>query len=243
VESLAAGAQRWMVSMKHFLIRMPKQIAIPLFAIAVLSFGTSLSYGQKAWEKKPYEEWTPQETLGILLDSPWAQLRAENNQSVAHPTIIRLRSALPIRQALVRQKKIYLNDHKFTATDKTRFNSDVKEFLECSDCAKNYIVTLSSEALTGLRGLSFEQVKPYIYLANDKGERRHLIHFIPPKSDRSEAMFVFERFDDAGQPLITVDNKAFYFKIGDKLLENKTVPIERFKFEVSKMIQNNQVVF
>jgi len=229
--------------MRHFPVLMPKQLAMPLVALAVLSFGTSLSYSQKAWEKKPYEEWTPQETLGILLDSPWAQIRAENNQSAGHPTIIRLRSALPIRQALVRQKQIYLNYHKFTAADKIRFNSDVKEFLECSDCAKNYIVTLSSEALTGLRGLSFEQVKPSIYLANDKGERRRLIHFIPPKSDSSEAMFVFERFDDAGQPLITVDNKAFYFKIEDKLLENKTVPIERFKFEVSKMIQNGQVVF
>jgi len=229
--------------MTQMRIHIAKQLSIALVALAIISSGTNLPHGQKAWEKKPYEQWTAQDALGVLLDSPWAQFRTEANESRGHPTIIRLRSALPIRQALVRQKQISLNYHKFTAADKARFDSDVKEFLECPDCAKNYIVTLSSQALTALRGLSFEEVKPFIYLANDKGERRALIHFIPPKADSVEAMFVFQRFDDSGQPLITGKNKVFYFKIEDKLLEHRTVPIQRFTFEVSKILLDGQVIF
>lgn len=223
-------------------ILIPKQLVVALFALAMMSFGANVS-AQKVWEKKSYEEWTGQETLGVLLDSPWAQFRTEPNESRDHPSIIRLRSALPIRQALVRQKQISLNYHKFTAADKARFNSEIREFLECPGCANNYIVTLRAQALTGLRGLSLEQVKEFIYLANDKGERRPLIHFIPPKSDTVEALFAFQRYDDSGQPLITGKNKEFYFKIEDKLLENRTVPLHRFTFEVSKIIQNGQVVF
>jgi len=229
--------------MRHSPIQIAKLLSISLVSLVIISSMANISYGQQVWEKKPYEQWTAQEVMGILLDSPWAQLRTEPNESRDHPSIVRLRSALPIRQALVRQKQITLNYQKFTAADKARFNSEVKEVLECSDCAKNYIVTLRAQALAGLRGLSFEQVKDFIYLANDKGERRPLIHFIPPKPDSLEAMFVFQRFDDSGQPLITGNNKVFYFKIEDKLLENRTVPIHRFTFEVPKIIQNGQVVF
>ena len=177
--------------MTHLPILIRSSLPYSLVAFAVLIVGTNLSYSQKTWDKKAYDEWTAQETLRILLDSPWAQFRTERNQSADRPTIIRLRSALLIRKALVRQKQIYLNYHKFTAADKSRFNSDVREFLDCSECTKNYIVTLSSEALTGLRGLSFERVKSFISLANDKGERGPLARFIPPKSDSVEVMFVF----------------------------------------------------
>ncbi|MBV9958091.1 MAG: hypothetical protein JO360_06695, partial [Acidobacteria bacterium] len=31
------------------------------------------SYGQKVWEKKPYQQWSLTEALKILVDSPWAQ--------------------------------------------------------------------------------------------------------------------------------------------------------------------------
>jgi hypothetical protein len=104
-------------------------------------------------------------------------------------------------------------------------------------------VTFNSGAIRRLIDLSLDDLKAYIYLANDKGERRLLVRFIPPKTEDTAAMFVFQRFDDQGKPLITKDNKSFFFKIEDKLLERKTVPLKRFTFEVSRMIQNGVIVF
>jgi hypothetical protein len=77
------------------------------------------TYSQKAWEKKRYDQWSPSEVFTILMDSPWAQVRDEKFESTEYSSVIRLRSALPIRQALVRQKQIFLNYHKFTAADKS----------------------------------------------------------------------------------------------------------------------------
>lgn len=211
-----------------------------LAAIALLAVP---AHSQKAWEKKPYNEWSKSEAVGILMDSPWAQVRMEKVHNSETHTMIWLHSALPIRQAIVRRKQIYLNYHKFSVADKARFDSEVREFLECPDCRKYYMVTLSAEALSPLRHLSVQEVGRYVYLANEKGERRGLVTFLGPDADSGKVTFVLERFDDQGKPLITITNKKLYFKIEDKLLESKTVPIDGFTFEVSRLIQNGVVVF
>jgi hypothetical protein len=210
-------------------------IGFLLLAVPVVS--------QQAWNKKPYLEWTLSDTRKILMDSPWAQMRIEKIHNDEYFSIIRLHSALPIRQALVREKQIQLNYSKFSAVDTARFDSEVRVFLQCPDCQKYYMVSLSSKALRPLRQLTLEQVKPYIYLANERGERRALISFIGPGADTTKVIFVFQRFDDQGKSLIEVNNKKLYFQVEEKLLENKTVPIGRFSFEVSRLIQNGVVVF
>jgi hypothetical protein len=199
------------------------------------------AFGQKVWEKKSYDQWSLGDTRTILMDSPWAQTRIEKTDSAQNTLVVRLHSALPVRQALIREKQIELNYHKFTAADKARFDSELKEFLECPDCLKYYMVTLSADALRPLRRLSVDQVKPYIYLANDQGERRALVSFVA--SGEAKTTFIFKRFDDQGKPLIDVTSKRLYFKIEDKLLESRTVPIARFTFEVSPLIQNGVVIF
>jgi hypothetical protein len=203
---------------------------------------------QKVWEKKPYQQWSLSEVIQILSDSPWAQTQIEREEGrETYFITIRLRSALFVRQALVRQRQIHLNYDKFTPDDKARFDSDVKEFLECSDCSKYYIVTLGSKndsyPIRVVTESSLDKLKPYVSLTNDQGERRDLVHFIPPKSEGGEAMFVFARFDDQGKPLLTTSNKKFYFKIDEKLFEGKGPPVKKFTFEVSKLAEQGAIVF
>src|SRR5687768_18066364 len=84
---------------------------------------------QKVWEKKPYQQWSMSEVVQILSDSPWAQTQIEkvNDAFGTYFITARLRSALFVRQALVRQRQIHMNYDKFTPADKTRFDADVKE--------------------------------------------------------------------------------------------------------------------
>jgi hypothetical protein len=229
-------------------------------------------YGQKVWEKKAYTEWTLSDVVRILSDSPWAQTAIEttrfsyNVPGQSYSATIRLRSALPVRQALVRQRQLTVNYDKLNAVDRARFDAETNEFLKCSDCMNYYMVTLASflpagsppvtlsdnVTFTGNLGIdiavvlehkSLADLKPYVHLTTDKGERRELVGFIPPKGRGKEAMFVFRRFNDHGRPLITTDNKKFYFEIDKKVFKELGGPLKKFTFEVSRLVQNGQVNF
>ena len=58
---------------------------------------------------------------------------------------LRLRSALPVRQALVRLKALETNVEKMTDQQRAAFDTQMKGLLECPACAANYVVTLEFE--------------------------------------------------------------------------------------------------
>jgi|SRR5689334_15750343 len=223
----------------------------PFILILALFCLVAPATAQKAWEKRPYQQWSMSEVEQILSDSPWAQTQVKEGDNISSsPTYfinIRLRSAVFVRQALVRQRQLHMHYDKFTPADKARFDDEVKEFLECPDCAKYYIITLGSRndsyPLRAMKESSLDKLKAYISLTSDKGERRDLVHFIALQSEEGEIMFVFARFDDQGKPLLTTNNKKLYFKMDEKLFEGKTPPIKNFTFEVSKLLQNGEIVF
>jgi hypothetical protein len=223
------------------------------------------TFGQ-GWTKKPYTEWSMGDVERILNNSPWAQTQIESRSinydlpGNSYLAIIRLRSALPIRQALLRQKQFQLNYGKFNAVDKARFDKETEQFVQCPDCVDYYIVTVRSpmfadmaagqkpgfagfDVLAPLRHLSLAEIKSSVYLENDKGERRNIVRFIPPKGEHEEAMFVFPRKDSQGRTLITGDNKAFYFKIDERLFKGTPMPLKPFKFGVQELTQNGEIVF
>lgn len=219
--------------------------------LAMLSLSIAI-YGQKVWNKKPYHEWSFTEAMDILTDSPWGKMKKDYYSP--HPIHIRLHSALPIRQALVRQKQIRVNYDKFTSADKAKFDSEAKDFLECPGCAKYYILTyriISSDLKVRriFRDLSLDELKQYVFLINDKGERRNLVHFMPPESRNENAFFIenalffFERLDEQGKPLLTTDNKTFDLQIDEKASKLKSVPVKKVAFEVRKLIHNGEIIF
>ena len=227
-----------------------RPVRLKLLLVCALAVFCTLpsTFGQKVWEKKPYSEWSMAEVVRVLDDSPWAQTQIERGEADFSVTV-RLRSALPIRQALIRQRQLHLNYEKFPPAEKARFDADAKLFLDCADCAQYYIVTLDSpfnhpSPLRALKELSSEELKPNVSLVNDKGERRELVGFIPPKGEGEEALFLFRRFDDQGRPLLTSDSKRFSFKIEPRVFEGKTpVPVKKFTFDVPKLLRAGEVEF
>jgi len=245
---------------------MNKSVRSYLLTCAICICFFSSAFGQKAWEKKPYAAWSMSEVMQILTDSPWAQTQIEDVHITyqlpanSYSATLRLRSALPIRQALLRQKQILMNYDKFNAADKAKFDRETKQFLDCPDCANYYIVTLGSpifsyesrsrsdptmvfDIVGTLKNLSLAELKSNVYLSNDKGERRDIIQFIAPKGEGKEAMFVFPRLDNQGNALITRGNKNFYFKIEAKLFDKRSVPLKKFTFNVQPLIQHGEIVF
>src|SRR5687768_140435 len=148
-----------------------------LFALLV----TSTAYGQK-FMTKPYKEWSQDEAIKVITDSPWAseyqseealvaaqqvqQAResADNNRGIYKgnqgrldipvPVTLRLHSALPVRQALTRLRQIQAGYDKMSADDQKKFDDSTVKFLECAVCKDYYVVTLSKRKDSSATGIS-----------------------------------------------------------------------------------------
>lgn len=161
---------------------------------------------------------------------------------------LRLRSALPVRQALLRLKQIEANYDKMSAKNRAEFDATNKGLLECPACAQNYVLTLAASSkeepgadpvFTTFKGARLDDIKRYIFLADENGNRRQLIHFVPPKSPGDEAIFFFPRLDEKGEPLLTPKTKELIFNVTDTQVNLVT----NFRINVSDLLVNGAVEF
>lgn len=222
---------------------------------------SGLICAQEIWRSKPFREWTKEDIIRLSSDSPWAQVRqadfstGERTPAAYLPGItLRLRSALPIRQALLRLKQIEAKYDKMNEKERAEFDARMKGMIECPACADNYVVSLGppvtkremKSGVGSLRDVAFGLLEGKVYLANERGERRELVHFIPPKHDEDEATFFFPRLDAQGHPLLTPENKRliFFFEARNLRTGYGLDPIpSRIDFDVSKMIVDGKVEF
>ena len=160
---------------------------------------------------------------------------------------LRLRSALPVRQALFRLRQLR-SDVKMSEKDRASYDAQTKGLLECPACADNYVVTLSSKSTTNpgadavytvFKGARPADLQRYVYIANERGDRRQLVHFVPPKTPGDEAIFFFPRLDEKGAPLLAPENKALLINLSD----NQVNSVSNFKINVSKLVQNGKIEF
>ncbi|HUR98525.1 MAG TPA: hypothetical protein VMZ26_10720 [Pyrinomonadaceae bacterium] len=240
------------------------------------------SFGQKQLQK-PYTEWSKEEATKVASDPPWAsqyqsergldatsianQQREQSNTRLSGsdrgnrgvfgapiPIVIRLHSALPIRQAMVRLQQIEIGYDKMNSEEKAKFDASRALFLECKICKDYYVVTLtkfkdkSSTVNDGIfQSLKIEDLKGKVWLENDKGERRELTQFTPPKSETDSALFFFKRTDEAGTPFFTSADKAIKFMFSNELRDNKNaysglIP-RLFEFKAAKMVVEGKLEF
>ncbi len=161
---------------------------------------------------------------------------------------LRLRSALPVRQALARLKQLESDSKKLSQKDLETFDTQIKGLLECPACAGNYVVTLSSKSLnrpgadavyTTFKGGRFSDLQRFVFIANERGERRELVHFVAPKVPGDEAIFFFPRLDEKSAPLLTLGNRQLLINLSDKQVNS----VANFKIDVSKLLMNGKVEF
>lgn len=177
-----------------------------------------------------------------------AQTEVTTQMPVDFIFTLRLRSAVPVRQAIVRLKTLDTDFEKMTSEQMGAFDKLAKGLLECPACAGNYVVTLSSRSknspgadavFTVLKGARMSDLQRYVFIANESGERRQLAHFVAPKAPGDEATFFFSRFDDKGEPLLRTDNKELMINLND----NKPNSISNFRIDVKNIIVNGKIEF
>jgi hypothetical protein len=171
------------------------------------------------------------------------------------PVVVRLHSALPVRQALIRLRQIQANYDKMGEQERADFDKSTEGFLKCSICQTHYVVTLTRFVDTSgqvieegvFQRMSLDQLKGNLWLLNDKGERRELVQFNPPKSVTDMAVLYFARQDQKGNPFLTPESKKFELGFNSGFLGSGNpygswLPI-RFEFNVSKLVVDNNLLF
>ena len=190
----------------------------------------------------------PLDTTGGLIDSTSNTAELGGAEApVDFQFTLRLRSALIVRQAVVRLKQLE-NNSAMGEKDRAAFDAKLKGLLECPACEQNYVLTLSAKSkerpgadpiFTTFKGGRLADLQRYIFIANSRGERRDLVHFVPPKAPGDEAVFYFPRFNEKGEALLTPTDTALIANF-----TNNDVNMNiNFRLDVSKLIVNGQVDF
>jgi hypothetical protein len=199
---------------------------------------------------KPWLEWNMKETTKILNDSAWSQTQLETKEAESASAAItntgssrtmvprdaskdspgaitsyikyyiRLLSAKPVRQAIVR--KLMLESPDMTGEQKEQLKSfadaTTPDYIVVAVVAEAKDRSLGGEALKAFEAATFDSLKDSTYLERQDGQRVLLADFKAPIADGLGAKFVFPRMLN-GQPFLAAGNGGvkFYSQLSKKI--------------------------
>ena len=233
--------------------RMILPSALALAAALVLCAAPARAQKEE-WQGKTYQQWTMKDVQKVLSDSPWSQEYVRSSASIDSRSagvmatkgyVVRLRSALPVRQGLLRLRQLREKYDEMNEKKKAEFDEKNKTLIDCPPCEENYVVAMMPAAdgdklPEQLYKGSLERLGPYVRLVNDRGQQRELVHFAPSKTG-SEVTFFFPKLDDKGAPLVTPETKRLMLVVDPGALGGDAT-INRFEFDVSRMIVDGKLV-
>ena len=259
-------------------MRSPKsQISVPLNAallkkifcvfLPVLMLAAISASGKSSefWEKKAFDEWTAKECQKLLENSPWAmQYNLTGNQMIGSlggkdatdskpPYVnynVQIRSAHPIRQALVRQMQIAQNYDKLPVEQKKQFDQSAQAFLTAntSDVVIIYM-TYSTNFPQNYRDLSrywqtqtVDLLKNSVYISGSKGDKVPIAQYIPGQEGQNSFQFIFPRQVD-GKEVIGPEDKAFRLEFAYPVVGGIGNGQGYIEFKVDKMTVNDEVIY
>lgn len=128
---------------------MPRRPLLPTVVAALLLAGSA--FAQDFWVKKPYSQWSKAETAKMLSDSPWARhanVSADVAMAITDPSgqrnaglsgqqetaprvtyTVQLRSARPIRQAVVRERQLQQQYDRMPPEQKAALDARTNAYL------------------------------------------------------------------------------------------------------------------
>jgi hypothetical protein len=199
-----------------------------MLATAVL--GAALATGavagaQEFWETKPYTEWTKEQCAKVLESSPWAShTGARDVQNMAFSKtstqgqeserridyFAQVRSALPVRQAVIRRAMLERKYEKMTAEEKQAFDQSASQYL-----ARQYpdVIVITVEYSSNIEDVDrdlaryWQTVAPatiaaQTYLTVRNGVRIQPVKYDPDPGAGRAFQLVFKRTLENGEPII-----------------------------------------
>ena len=221
------------------------------------------------WEKKTYYEWTNQECTKMLTDSPWAwELKiireaslgssdsTQGQQYVSY--LVQFQSALPIRQAMVRQAQIASKYDSLSNEQKQAFDKNTEAFLNADYSDKvvvNVAYSTNIQRLNEIQNLDMELARTWqsktmgvlsnsVFLYAGKGDKARLLDFKVGQGAQRSFQFVFPR-QVGGKPLLSDQDKSLMLEFPYPASDTWKLGDGRgyVEFKVKKMLVNGTVAY
>jgi hypothetical protein len=195
---------------------------------AIFLAALSAAFGGDFWENKQYDKWSQSECIKLLENSPWAQASTLIDPGLQRSTKtsddgkqfqikyqMQFRSALPVRQALVRQMQIAQKYDSLGPEQKQQFDQSAKAFLSSNspDAVILYVTyetnnrTIAMQLAQYWQSQTTDLLKNKVFLRNSRGDRVDLAQFNPPKGAEPSFQFIFPRQAN-GKPLLGSEDKS-----------------------------------
>lgn len=192
-----------------------------MHALILLAFMLAAPY----WETKPAQHWNDAELMGLMRDSPWAQV---TNFRDGAEVAVYIASAKPLRDAeseLVRRYTLKLGG---TAPDDLPARREYEEFMK-SNLGKVIVIAVRDPNMQAMaEEAEMKRMEESSFLKAGRKKIKLSGHFPPAQSD-PVLRLVFPRPDDLGKDLnfelyipgVTGPYRQATFRVKDLLFQGK----------------------
>ena len=241
--------------------------------LLILGIAAATAWADDFWVKKSWKEWTKGDCNKMLTDSPWAKrVMTENASTVgsmasashdpmstAGPAVlgageidyrIQLRSAEPIRQALIRQEQIDKNYDKMSDDDKKAF--DAKMNLQMGKLQGDFIIfhviyegnsaALKTALAQYWQGWPNDGIPPEIFLVTESGTRVPPSKYVAAHAPDMEFDLFFPRSAN-NQLVIAPGSKSVKLQIKNPRIGDYNGKVVNAEFKLEKMMLNVKAEF
>jgi hypothetical protein len=243
-------------------------LKISFYFLLILNIFHHITLAQSGnfWNSKDYKQWSEKECKKLLESSPWAndytitQVLIEPLQNSSterareqRPEIkyhAQFRSALPIRQALVRLSQITQGYEQLLPEQKQLFDKQSEEFLTHSflDTIVLYVQYSSNvqvddrDLMQFWRKQTTETLKNFVFLIGSEGQKIPLQKYSVGDGAKRDFQFTFPR-EYEGRPVISVNDKSLKLEFSHPKVGGHTPARILIDFKVGKMRVQDKVVF
>lgn len=204
------------------------------FLILFLTIGAFSTAAQPFWEKKPYTEWSKEQCRKLLQEAPWAAhsgaIDVQNTAFTRNSTqgestekkidyFAQIRSALPVRQAVIRRAMLDSKYDKMPAEQKKQFDQSAEQYL-----ARTYadVIVITVEYNSNIETIDRELARYWqnitpdasagIYLTGHNGIRVQPIKYQAEPGAGRAFQLVFPRSVE-GRPVVAPGDKSLILEL------------------------------
>lgn len=222
--------------------------------------------GQPFWQAKNRQEWSEAECRRLLRDSPWAksyvlsvaliepigappsERARETNPRIEY--VIQLRSALPVRQALVRLRQIETEYDRRTTEQRQEFDGQAQRFLETMfpDQVVVYVEygsnvpPYATDLARHWQTVTSEFARNTIFLITPNGERIPPLRYQATPGAGGSFQLTFPRHA-AGKPLLAAEDSELKLEFPHPRIGEPGPTRVLVTFKVREMLRGQEVVY
>ncbi len=238
---------------------------VPLFFFLLASLMAGAAAAGEFWQEKQYRRWSERECRKLLADSPWAKRYVVGRAIVellgrvdpvraGEPSAqmeyqVRLLSALPIRQAMVRLAQLNQKYDQMPSEKQQAFDQQVENFVAAS-FVETVVVDVAYRANMQVhaREMAYywqsqtaDTLKNRVFLLAGRGLRIPPLDYIPAEGGGGFRLVFPRQYE--GQPLVSQQDKKLQLEFPHPNIQEQGEVRVLIEFDVKKMLLNGEVIY